>query len=39
MRAKVACLAAFAVAMAFVEAAAVVYLRQIIGGWRPGIAS
>lgn len=32
MRAKVACLAAFAVAMAFVEAAAVVYLRQIIGG-------
>ena len=32
MRAKVACLAAFAVAMAFVEAAVVVYLREIIGG-------
>ncbi|MGA6994199.1 MAG: hypothetical protein WBX50_09905 [Candidatus Deferrimicrobiaceae bacterium] len=31
MSAKVACLAAFAVAMAFVEAAVVVYLRQIIG--------
>lgn len=31
MRAKVACLAAFAVAMAFVEAASVVYLRQIVG--------
>ena len=31
MRAKVACLAAFAVAMAFVEAAVVVYLREIIG--------
>ncbi|MDH3383964.1 MAG: hypothetical protein OEM42_07885, partial [Deltaproteobacteria bacterium] len=31
MRAKVACLTAFAVAMAFVEAAVVVYLREIIG--------
>ena len=31
MRTKVACLAAFAVAMAFVEAAVVVYLREIIG--------
>ena len=31
MRAKVVCLAAFAVAMAFVEAAVVVYLREIIG--------
>ncbi len=31
MRAKIACLAAFAVAMAFVEAAVVVYLREIIG--------
>ena len=31
MRAKVACLVAFAVAMAFAEAAVVVYLREIIG--------
>ncbi len=31
MRAKAACLASFAVAMAFVEAAVVVYLRQILG--------
>jgi hypothetical protein len=32
MRGKVVCLVAFAVAMAFVEAAIVVYLREIIGG-------
>lgn len=32
MRGKVFCLFAFAVAMAFVEASAVVYLREIIGG-------
>jgi hypothetical protein len=32
MRGKVACLVAFAVAMAFAEAAVVVYLREIIGG-------
>lgn len=31
MRAKIACLASFAAAMAFVEAAVVVYLREIIG--------
>ena len=31
MRGKVACLVAFAVSMAFVEAAVVVYLREIIG--------
>jgi hypothetical protein len=32
MKGKVSCLVAFAVAMAFVEAAVVVYLREIIGG-------
>lgn len=32
MRGRIACLAAFAVAMAFVEAAVVVYLREIVGG-------
>jgi hypothetical protein len=32
MRGKIACLVAFSVSMAFVEAAVVVYLREIIGG-------